>query len=210
MFFWRKKPCLGSLSQWSPQDLCDRVDVPGVGTTDPDLVDYSERPATPDHHRIEQVLAGRDLSACRLLHVGVGDSGLALRLAGRCRSIDGITVSEPERRLAESLGAPGYRVFVANKYTRELVRVLSPGYQVIIDNNPGSFACCAYHFASMLDNYRWALAPGGELLTDQRGLHWVVEDRRWRMTFDDLTATGQRFGLQAARLTDTVYALKRA
>ena len=134
---------------------------------------------------------------------------MAERLLHRCRAIDGITVSENERLRAESLALPGYRVWRINKYSREFLRQLRPGYDVIIDNNPASFACCAFHFAVMLDNYQWALAPGGELLTDQRGLHWVAGDRGWRMTFEDLASAGHRFGLRAAKLTDAVFSLRR-
>ena len=60
-----------------------------------------------------------------------------------------------------------------------------------------------------MDNYRWALAPGGELLTHERGLRWVAGDRRWRMTFEDLARAGQRFGLRARRVTGSVFALSR-
>ena len=62
-----------------------------------------------------------------------------------------------------------------------------------------------------LDNYRWALASGGELLTAQFGMAWLVWvcDRAWRMTFDDLKAVGRRFDLSARRVTDAVYALRR-
>jgi hypothetical protein len=194
---WKR---LGSLRRWSAADLCGRPDWPGVGGDDDELVDWSARPETPDQRDLEEELARRDLTGVRLLHVGVGNSGLAARLLGRCGGIDGLTVCEAERRHAESLGLAGYRVFRANKYARDVVRSLTPGYGFIIDNNPASYACCAYHFAQMLDNYRWALAPGGELLTHQRGLHWVAGDRRWRMTFDDLAAAARRFGLSARRV----------
>ena len=105
-----------------------------------------------------------------------------------------------EKALAESLRLPNYTVFVLNKYDLEFARRLRPGYTLIVDNNPASFGCCRYHHARMLDHYRWALAPGGCVLTHQRGLGWVATDRRWHMTFDDLAASASRFGLQAARL----------
>lgn len=205
---WKKRS-FGSLRQWSAADFCGRLDLPGDGTEDPALVDYSARPVTPDQSAIEELLASRDLSGRRLLHVGVGDSSLAARLIDRCGSIDGITVSDGELRHGESLGLAGYRVFWVNKYTRDFCLSLRPGYAFIVDQNPGSFACCAYHFAQMMDNYRWALAPGGELLAHQRGLRWVAEDRRWRMTFDDLAEVGRRFGMSAHRYDDGVYSLRR-
>jgi hypothetical protein len=205
-----KKQRFGGLFRWSAIDFCDRLDEPGVSIDDPDFVDYSEMPPTIDQQRIERLLAGRDLSTARLLHVGVGDSGLAFRLQGHCRSIDGITVSERERVRAESRGIADYRVLRVNRYSLEFARRVQPGYDIIIDNNLASFACCCFHFAVLLHTYRWALAPRGEILTDQRGMNWVVGDRRWRMTFNDLAAAGRRFGLRAAKVTDSVYSLQRS
>jgi len=204
-----KKQSLGTLTAWSPLDMCNKFEVPGTGTTDASLVDYSEKPATPDQQCIEEVLAERNLQGTRILHVGVGDSSLAEKLHDRCRSIDGITVSNEELKRAESLRLPGYSVYFINKLTRDFVIQLKPGYDIIVDNNPASFSCCRYHFAAMMDNYRWALAPGGELLAAQRGMRWTAGDRRWRMTFDDLVTLGQRFGMRATRLTDVVYSLRR-
>jgi hypothetical protein len=61
----------------------------------------------------------------------------------------------------------------------------------------------------MLDNYVWCLRPGGRILTDQRGMDWTVEDDpRWALTFDDLVVVGERFGLRAAPITDSVYELR--
>src|SRR3954468_9606875 len=98
-----KKPSYGSLRQWSVKDFCGRLDLPGDGTEDPALVDYSNHPVTPDQAAIEEFLANCDLSGARLLHVGVGDSSLAARLIGRCHGIDGFTVSDGELSHAESL-----------------------------------------------------------------------------------------------------------
>lgn len=205
---WKKKS-LASLSQWSDYDLCTRHDDPGLRIDEAALVDYSSTPATSDQRQIEDVLGRRDLRNARLLHVGVGDSGLALRLHPHCRAIDGLTVSENELRQGKTFALPNYRVWRVNKYGREMLRALQPGYDVIIDNNPASFACCAFHFSILLDNYRWALAPGGEMLTAQRGLRWVAGDRVWRMTFNDLAEAGYRFGLRATMVTDDVYSLRR-
>jgi len=209
MFLAWKKKALASLAHWSALDFCGQLDQPGVKTDDPRMVDWSRIPTTIDQQRIELVLAERDLAGARVLHVGVGDSGLARRFHGRCRSIDGITVAENERLHADELKLPNYKVYRVNKFSREFTLTLEPGYQLIIDNNPASYACCAYHFAAMMENYRWAVAPGGALLTDQRGLHWVAGDRRWRMKYEDLAAVGKRFGMTATRITQDVFSLRR-
>ena len=175
----------------------------------PTFVDFSDCRTTVDQQRIEAVLDSLDLAGKRLLHVGVGNSGLALRFHGRCQAIDGLTVAERELTRGIGLGLPNYRVHLLNKYSRDFLTTLQPGYDVIVDNNLASYVCCAFHYARMLDHYRWALAPGGEILTDQRGMGWVVRDQRWRMTYDDLAKVGARFGLQSLRVTDDVYALRR-
>lgn len=207
--FLKKKRSLGTLAAWSSIDLCNQFEVPGTKTTDTNLVDYSAMPATPDQQSIEESLSGRNLQGSRILHVGVGDSGLALRLSSRCRAIDGITVCKEELERAESLRLPTYHVYRINKYARDFLTRLEPGYDIVIDNNPASFACCRYHLAVMMENYRWALSPGGELLTAQRGMRWVAGNRDWRMTFKDLAALGERFDLRATRVTDSVYSLRR-
>ena len=83
-------------------------------------------------------------------------------------------------------------------------------YDYIVDNNLASYACCKYHFHLMLDSYLACLRPGGRILTDQRGMDYSVgDDHRWRLSFDDLVALGDRFPIVAGRLTDTVYELRR-
>jgi len=83
-----------------------------------------------------------------MLHVGVGNSKLAQRFASRARRLDGLTVHQNEKTHADALGIPNYTVYVLNKYSPEFVSVLTKPYDVIIDNNLASFACCQYHFAS--------------------------------------------------------------
>lgn len=203
-----KKERLTSFGRWSALDLCANLDNPGAPIDAPTHLDFTERRTTRDQLAIEAVLSEMDLSAARLLHVGVGDSGLAKRFSSRCRHIDGITVSQNELDMAQATGIPNYRSFLINKYHRDFLR-LEPGYDVIVDNNLASFVCCLYHLAQMFEHYRWALKPGGRILTDQRGMDWVVRDRRWRMTADDLNHAGARFGFTATRLTETVFALMR-
>jgi hypothetical protein len=203
-------PTLAGLASWSVDDLCRRLGNPGVAGAGDPRVDHSAHESTPDQLAIESYLDGKDLAGTRLLHVGVGNSALAARFHERCRAIDGVTLAEPELRHALSLGLARYRVWLCNKYSVELGRVIHPGYDFIIDNNPASFACCLFHFARMMDHYRWALRPGGQILTDQRGLDWVAASPSWRMTFEDWSRLADRFELRAVRLTETVYAMERA
>ena len=192
-------------------EVCDRLDHPGLATKIPRWIDHVDLATTVDQARIEDALAGIGLGAGeQILHVGVGNSRLAQRFAPQVRRVDGLTISGPEKARADSLGIANYTVHFLSKYSREFLLTIEHEYDYVVDNNLASFACCKYHFHRMLDNYVWCLRPGGRILTDQRGMDWTVEDDpRWQLTYDDLVAVGARFSLAAARITDTVYALRR-
>ena len=190
-------------------EVCGRLDHPGLATDVPRWIDHTGLETTVDQARIEDALEGMDLDGCRILHVGVGNSGLARRFLPRAGLVDGITVWKPEKDLADSLGIPNYTVHFLSKYSREFLLTIGNRYDYIVDNNMASFACCKYHFHRMLDNYLWCLLPGGRMLTDQRGMDWAVDDDpRWQFTYDDLVALGRRFPVEAAKVTDTVYEIR--
>lgn len=190
--------------------FCGRLDEPGAAIDNPALVDFSEAAvSTPDQIRIEQALERADLSGRDILHVGVGNSQLAARLAARCRRIDGITVHERERYRAARLSLFNYRVLRVSKYDVALPAVLARQYDVIVDNNLASFACCGFHLMLMFSSYRFLLRPGGAILTDEQGMAWTAGDPRWRLTPADLLEVGRAFHMEVMRITDTVYALVR-
>jgi hypothetical protein len=62
----------------------------------------------------------------------------------------------------------------------------------------------------MLDSFLWLLKPGGQILTDRRGMDWVARDGdpRWKLSYDDLAALEAKFPVTASRVSTTVYALK--
>jgi hypothetical protein len=191
-------------------EICGRLDHPGLATDTQRWIDHTGLDTTVDQARIEDALEGMPLDdGQQILHVGVGNSRLAQRFAPRAQLVVGLSVWGPEKTLADSLHIANYTVHVLSKYSREFLLTIEHRYDYIIDNNLASFACCKYHFYRMLDNYLWCLRPGGRILTDQRGMDWTVEDDpRWQLTYDDLVALGQRFGVEAAAITDTVYEIR--
>lgn len=193
-----------------PDDTCGSVDDPAPLTIDPILVDASNYETTPDQQRIEEVLHRLELHPeTAILHVGVGNSRLAQRFALRVGVIDGLTVSQQEQRLADSLRIGNYTTHLLNKHSGRLVATLGRRYDFIVDNNPASFACCSYHLHLMFDEYSRLLRPDGRILTDQVGLAWRVgDDPAWMLSYDDLRALGERVGLQAAQITDSVFELR--
>ena len=190
-------------------EVCGRLDEPGLALDMPRWIDHTELDTTVDQARIEAVLEHLPLGPdVQILHVGVGNSRFAQRFAPRVGWIDGLTVCDPERRLADSLAIPNYRVYLLSKYSREFLTTIRRSFDYVVDNNLASFACCKYHFYRMLDNYLWCLRPAGRVLTDQRGMDWTVEDDpRWQLTYDDLVALGERFPIEVSTLSDTVYAI---
>lgn len=188
---------------------CGELEWPGASVKDW-MVDYAEVTTTADQLRIEEVLEGLVDDVDAVLHIGVGNSGLAERFAGRVARIDGATVSDHELERARSLALDGYRVELANKYAWSFRTQFEQGYDVIVDNNLTSFACCRHHVYVMLDAYAALLRPGGRILTDRGGMAWTVSNPRWSITEADLRRLGEPYGFAVTAVTDHVFSLTRA
>ncbi len=201
-----KRPAVARTRRLS---FCGQMERPGIAHENLFEIDYSTHETSVDQQRIEDVLRGLPLARATLLHVGIGNSSLARRLADRVDWIDGVTVHANEKALADTLGLPNYRAYLINKYGGDLLGLHGP-YDYIIDNNLASFACCSYHFERMLTGYAALLDPGGRVMTDQRGMAWTADGNdAWKLTYKDLVALEEAFPLRALRITDTVYALER-
>jgi hypothetical protein len=175
----------------------------------PKWIEHANLDSTIDQQCIEQALNRMDWRGKSILHVGVGNSRLAQRFAAGASLIDGITVCRSEVEKAESLGITNYRVYFLNKYGREFPLMLTNRYDFVIDNNLASYACCKYHFYRMLDNYLGAMEPGGQILTDQHGMDFTVEENRWLLSFDDLRGLEEKFPVRVSRIEGTVYSIVR-
>lgn len=189
-----------------PED-CGASINPGV-FFDPSHRDWSRRGTTKDQRRIEEYIDRFDLGSKRILHVGVGNSGLAKRFRGRFREVVGTTVDQPEVDWGSGLGIPGYRVLLQNKYAN--TADLLPGrFDFIVDNNPTSACCCLRHLATLFELYREKLEDGGQVVTDQLGLSWIPENGipRFSFDFDDLASVAAVSGLSAHRVNRHIYVL---
>ena len=181
---------------------------PGVASND-EAIDWTRQETTPDQARIEAALDTLAHTEAQILHVGVGNSSLARRFAGRVRSVDGITVHQNEKTSADLLAIANYTVHVVNKYGRKVVSVLPHNYDFIIDNNLASFACCRKHFSIMLENYMTVLRAHGRILTCQIGMDAYHDELGCMMTFADLVSLERQFPLRVSKLNDVVYALTK-
>lgn len=188
---------------------CGNTVDPGIIYSE-DLRDWSDKATTPDQFRIEKYIDRFDLRDKRILHIGIGNSGLAKRFRGRVGAIVGTTIDEPEIAVARALDLPGYTAVLHNKYSSRADIV--PGtFDFIIDNNPTSPCCCVRHLAQLFGFYREKLSENGQLVTDALGLGWIPDDSnaRWSFDFEDLAAVASLSGFTAYRMTRSVYVLSR-
>lgn len=188
---------------------CRNSSDPGV-LYSADLRDWSTKATTPDQRRIEHYIDRFDLRQKRILHVGIGNSGLAKRFHGRVKEIVGTTIDEPELEVARLVALPNYSAAIHNKYSGAS-HVVRGKFDLIIDNNPTSPCCCVRHLAALFDFYADCLAQGGQIVTDRQGLGWVPKDSnsRWSFDFDDLAAVATVAGLSSFRATGSVYVLSQ-
>jgi hypothetical protein len=186
---------------------CGHEHWPGRGLENLAEIDCSRMDTSLEQTRLDDVLVRLDLAGRSVLHVGIGNSSLAARLAGRGVRVDGITVSLREKLHADALRLPGYHVLVLNKHT-PAIAALPERYDYIVDSHLTGFMCCERHFDVMLRGYVHRLAPGGRILTDEEGLAWTVDgNREWKLTFDDLEGLSDGYSLRPTHLTQTVIAL---
>ena len=115
---------------------CGKCADPGVRFSE-ELRDWSDKATTPDQRRMELYIDRYDLREKRILHIGIGNSGLARRFQGRVAEIVGTTIDEPEIKVAEALGLPNYRFVLHNKFSGDN-QALAGSFDFILDNNPTS------------------------------------------------------------------------
>ena len=173
--------------------------------------DWSERETTPDQKRIESFLSSKPHGGKFLLHVGVGNSEFAKSVHSDFVGIDGITIERNEYEKGHKSGIDNYQVFLINKFSSKLSDNLGSNYDLIIDNNPASFACCRKHFFIMMMSYWKLLRPGGVLLTDREGLEWVssLNNPLWEMTGKDWLEIGSKFKFEGVSYDEWVIGLRK-
>jgi hypothetical protein len=136
---------------------------------DPDGTGWLGKPTTPDEQEVSDWLASH-LSFVRILHVGVGNGSLRRRFGARVTQA--LTKDGAEARNAETLGLP---TLVCNKYDiGSYAAELCGPFDCIVDVNIRSYACCDVHFREYMQLMRSSLSPDGVLLTNRRGLNYLV------------------------------------
>jgi hypothetical protein len=172
---------------------------------------WTTRETTLDQTHIEDALDSMVGRTSSIFHVGVGNSGLARRFAYRASMVRGITLYEEEKEYADTLGILNYTVSITNKYSRDMAKI-NGKFDFVVDNNPGSYSCCLFHFCRMMVGYSEMLRNGGVLLTAESGLGWVSAfvDPAWCLRWTDWNRLGHALSMPARQITPTVFSLVRS
>lgn len=156
----------------------------------------------------------------RLLHVGIGNGALFAAIGEGLAAFTGITISraELEKFNERFAGMDATTALLANKHDERVYPSIGGDFDLIVDVNLKSFACCEKHFQSTMDYLAGALSPGGILMTAQSGLDfgWAANTavaftpgadpdpatRHYRILgADGLARLAARLGLQARALS---------
>ena len=188
---------------------CNNEQSPGNHTIDDE---WHLRTSTPDQLRIEKLLERHLNNKMRILHVGIGNSLFAKRFSDKVDHLVGISVSQAEVENAENLRLRRYTAMRWNKFVF-LNRYPTGYFDVIVDNNPTSYACCIVHLANMLKWYNHCLSPTGMIFTDRVGLEWGRSEFNakhiFHCDFDTWASFGNSVGLKAIDVDSRVYALTK-
>lgn len=189
---------------------CGDSHNPGV-IYSPELRDWSNKATTTDQARMERYIDRYNLRGARILHIGIGNSGLAKRFHARVGEIVGTTIDPPEIEVAQALALSNYSFVMHNKYSGQN-EVIDGKFDFILDNNPTSPCCCIRHLAALFEFYSEKLASKGQIVTDRQGLEWVPEanNPRWGFDLADLTAVAAVAGLSVFPMTRSVYVVARS
>jgi hypothetical protein len=146
---------------------------------------WLDREPTEDEQDILAYLKRRRAPK-RILHIGVGTSLLFREFGGVV--VQGLTKDGMEAQRAAELG---YEAILCNKYdVPSYAGKIRGPFDVIVDVNIRSYACCESHFLEYMRFLEGSVAENGVLLTGQRGLAYLrpttlVELRslcsRWRV-----------------------------
>ncbi len=144
----------------------------GLGDPEAYSLNYSEKETTGSQKKVETYLQKINTEGKTILLVGIGNSKFVSLFGGK-NIIDGISINVHEINKGKKAG---YRnLWLFNKYDPKLFPLLST-YDIIVDVNPKSFACCLYHFWSYMRNILSRLKPGGKFYSSEDGLNWVQTD----------------------------------
>ena len=115
---------------------------------------WENKTVTLDEIEISDFLnANNSSNSSKILHIGIGNSYIANNL-NKYSLINGISISSKEIQFAKNLNIKNYDVSFKNKYEFSTFHNFSNyKYDIIIDANIKSFACCENAFQHLMQQY---------------------------------------------------------
>ncbi len=111
-------------------------------------------------------------NSSKILHIGIGNSYISSNL-NKYSLINGISISSNEILFAKNLNIKNYNVSFKNKYEFNTFYNFSDyKYDIIIDANIKSFACCEKSFLHLMQQYFDILNFDGFIITNIKGMNW--------------------------------------
>lgn len=193
-----------------PSALPARIEHCGAeaGTLEDDCknANRSEKVPSLGQAILEALLWRMDLRGKNMLHVGCGNSRLALRFASLLSHIDGVTSTECDLDFGRRLCLRNYKIELLNKYSNELRTYLPRTiYDVIVDNDLINFACCRAHLHVLLDSYACLLAPAGQIVFEMHRAMRASIDEPVKLTGSEMAYFAGQCGMSLKCFRNNVY-----
>ena len=134
---------------------------------------WEDKESTEDENEIIKFLKNNFLlKDKKILHIGIGNSNFA-KIFSNINEITGITISKNEINYANNLNLKKYNVFLLDKYSINFENYFK-NYQfdLIVDPNLKSYACCKKSFDFMFKNFSTLLSNNGTIITSRKGMNW--------------------------------------
>jgi hypothetical protein len=108
-----------------------------------------------------------------ILHIGIGNSLFASEIK-HFNEIIGISISQNEIDKSSLMHIPNYHSIFLNKYQKNAFDIFDQKkFDLIIDINIKSFACCDNAFDNLFNQYLNLLNKNGKIITHINGLNWT-------------------------------------
>ena len=134
---------------------------------------WESKKVTSDEKHIFNFLQNKKfINKKKILHVGIGNSYIEENLKN-FNQIDGVSLSGSEIISGRKKKIKNYKIYFLNKFSKNtLFNKKLDRYDIIIDVNLKSYACCDIAFNNLFKQYLKMLKPKGIILTGKRGVKW--------------------------------------
>ena len=132
----------------------------------------NKKTTSDEEHIVEYLKTNNLVSGKNIMHIGVGNSYFVKNISNY-NKVDAITLSKNEMNYGLSFNIHNYNIFFQNKYSyKNLLNETLKSYDIIVDVNLKSFACCEEAFYDLFSKYVSMLKPSGIIITGREGMNW--------------------------------------